>query len=174
MHDRDQGAGARYQRVPPLAAPAVQGRFGAASGAPGVMISLRHPASIVTIIARKDKAAAASEAIFAGFGVTVPEAGRSSTGDDVAFHWCGAEQWYAVGEGYAEGALYRDLRARLAGSASCSDQSHGRVIISISGPKARAVLAKGTPVDLHPRAFGQGRSAVTQMAHVGVHLAQTG
>src|SRR3954453_8212988 len=174
MPDRDQLAGVAYQRVLPLAQAALQGRFGAHNGAPGVMLSVRHPASIVTLIAPKEKGAAASESILAGFGVNLPEPGRSTTGDDVAFHWCGAEQWYAVGEGYAEGALYRDLRARLAGSASCSDQSHGRVIISISGPKARAVLAKGTPVDFHPRAFGQGRSAVTQMAHVGVHLAQTG
>jgi sarcosine oxidase subunit gamma len=44
----------------------------------------------------------------------------------------------------------------------------------VSGPKARALLAKGTPVDLHPDEFSIGRSAVTQMAHVGVHLVRTG
>ena len=55
-----------------------------------------------------------------------------------------------------------------------SDQSHGRVILHIEGPRARDVLGKGTGLDLHPRAFGQGRSAVTQMAHVGVHIAQVG
>ena len=38
----------------------------------------------------------------------------------------------------------------------------------------RAVLAKGTPVDLHDDEFAVGRSAVTQMAHVGVHLTRTG
>jgi heterotetrameric sarcosine oxidase gamma subunit len=36
------------------------------------------------------------------------------------------------------------------------------------------VLAKGTPVDLHDDEFAVGRSAVTQMAHVGVHLTRTG
>ena len=36
-----------------------QGRFGADNGAPGVSLSVRHPASIVTIIARKDKASRA-------------------------------------------------------------------------------------------------------------------
>jgi sarcosine oxidase subunit gamma len=66
------------------------------------------------------------------------------------------------------------LKALLVGLASCSDQSHGRVILRIAGPRARALLAKGTPIDLHPSAFGPGRSAVTQMAHVGVHLIQTG
>ena len=47
------------------------------------------------------------------------------------------------------------------------------MIIRVFGPKARALLAKGTPVDLHPSAFGPGKSAMTQMAHIGVHLVQT-
>ena len=51
---------------------------------------------------------------------------------------------------------------------------HGRVIIRLVGPRARAVLAKGTPVDLHPDAFPVGKSALTQMAHVGVHLTRVG
>lgn len=70
--------------------------------------------------------------------------------------------------------MYRELKSRLAGLASCADQSHGRVIIAVQGPRVRDLLAKGTSVDLHPVAFGDGRCAVTLMAHVGVHLAQTG
>ena len=66
------------------------------------------------------------------------------------------------------------LKAKLAGIASVSDQSHGRVILRVAGPKARAVLAKGTPVDLHQDAFAIGSSALTQMAHVGVHLTRAG
>ena len=70
--------------------------------------------------------------------------------------------------------LYADVKAALSGIASVSDQSHGRVILRISGPKARNVLAKGTPVDLHPDVFPVGKSALTQMAHVGVHLTRVG
>jgi sarcosine oxidase subunit gamma len=36
------------------------------------------------------------------------------------------------------------------------------------------VLAKGTPVDLYPDEFPVGKSALTQMAHVGVHLTRVG
>jgi methylglutamate dehydrogenase subunit D len=54
------------------------------------------------------------------------------------------------------------------------DQSHGRVMLCVSGPKSRAVLAKGTPVDLHADHFPVGKSAMTQMAHVGVHITRTG
>jgi methylglutamate dehydrogenase subunit D len=47
-------------------------------------------------------------------------------------------------------------------------------MLCVSGPKSRAVLAKGTPVDLHADHFPVGKSAMTQMAHVGVHITRTG
>ena len=42
----------------------------------------------------------------------------------------------------------------------------------LSGPCVRTVLAKGVPLDLHPRAFGPGYAAVTAVAGIGVHLWQ--
>jgi sarcosine oxidase subunit gamma len=163
-----------FRRVSPLADVAVQGRFGADKGAPGVVLSVRHPVSIVTVMARKGRARALSNALQKAMGLAAPGAGASMTNGQISVHWAGADQYYVVASGYGESALYRDLSKVLAGSASVVDQSHGRVIITLAGPKARDVLAKGTPVDLHPRVFGEGRCAVTQMAHVGVHLAQVG
>lgn len=140
-------------RVSPLAHVALQGRFGADRGEPGVTFNVRHPLSIVTVIARQGKAKATADALR-------PHAPQ----------WAGPEQYFVVAEGRGEGALYRELKAKLDGIASVSDQSHGRIIIRIAGPKARRVLAKGTPVDLYPDEFPVGKSALTQMAHVGVHL----
>lgn len=160
MVDRLQVSGVRDQRVSPLGRVAIQGRFGASKGAPGVMLSVRHPLSIVTVIARAGQASALSAALGELSGAAV--------------QWAGAEQYYVLAEGRGEGALYHELKDRLAGLASVSDQSHGRVVIHIEGPKVRAVLAKGTPVDLYADEFPVGRSAVTQMAHVGVHLTRTG
>lgn len=140
-------------RISPLADVAVQGRFGADRGAPGAAFSVRHPLSIVTIIARAGQGQATADAL----------KGHNA-------QWAGPDQYFVIAEGRGEGALYRELRAALAGLASVIDQSHGRVIIRVSGPKARAVLAKGTPVDLHSDEFPVGKSALTQMAHVGVHL----
>jgi methylglutamate dehydrogenase subunit D len=152
-----------------------QGRYGAdRPGGPGVVVSLRHPVSIATVIARKGQAQSLSDAMVKHFGLACPAPGQSETNGDLALHWCGHEQWYGVAEGYADGALYEALRERLSGLASISDHSHGRVIVHIEGPRARDVLTKGTALDLHPSAFGTGRSAVTQMAHVGVHVAQVG
>ena len=149
-----------FRRVSPLADIALQGRFGADRGPPGVELSVRHPLSMVMVIARKGKARTLVDALAAVKGCDV--------------RWAGADQYYVVAEGRGEGALYREFAATLQGIASVSDQSHGRVMIRIDGPRSRAVLAKGTPVDLHADEFPVGKSAVTQMAHAGVHLARVG
>ena len=146
-----------FLRVSPLRDVAVQGRFGASRGTPGVSFHVRHPLAIVTVIARAGQGAATAAAL----------SGHTA-------QWAGPDQYFVLAEGKAEGALYRELKARLSGIASVSDQSHGRVVIRVSGPKARAVLSKGTPVDLHADNFPVGKSALTQMAHVGIHLTRVG
>ena len=143
-------------RVSPLAGVALQGRFGAGRGQPGVQFRVRHPLSIVTVIARKGKAKAVVTALGGLKGATV--------------QWAGPDQYFVLAEGRGEGALHAQVKALLGGGASVVDQSHGRVVIRIAGHKARDVLAKGTPVDLYPDEFPVGKSALTQMAHVGVHL----
>ena len=146
-----------FPRVSPLADVAIQGRFGADKGAPGVELTVRHPLSILTVIARQGKAKAVAEAL-----------------QPFAPQWAGPDQYFVTAESRGEGALYMQVKALLDGIASVSDQSHGRVIIRISGPKARHVLAKGTPVDLYPDEFAVGKCALTQMAHAGVHLSRVG
>ena len=162
-------------RLSPLAGILRPGRYGAQRpGGPGLQLGLRHPLSMATIIARKGEAKALSQAMQEHYRLSCPPPGHWLGGENLTVHWAGADQWLAVAEGYGEGALFADLYARLQGLASVSDQSHGRIMLTIAGPCARHVLARGTPVDLHPRVFGPGRCALTQMAHVGVHLAQTG
>ncbi len=139
-----------FQRVSPLGDIAIQGRFGAHHAAPGVTLSVQHAASIVTVIARKGKAKVLADALKSWRGARV--------------QWAGTEQYFVLDKSFDE------VRKKLDGLASCSDQSHGRVIIRIEGPKVRQVLCKGTPVDLHESEFEIGKSALTQMAHVGVHF----
>jgi methylglutamate dehydrogenase subunit D len=147
-------------RASPLAGIARPGRFGSPKEAPGVELSVLHPASIVTVIARKDCADQLRDGL--------------AELKDCRVYWAGLEQYYVVATGLPDGTLYRELGERLNGVATISDQSHGRIIIRIAGPKARHTLAKGTPVDLHPEEFAVGKSALTQMSHVVVHLSRTG
>jgi sarcosine oxidase subunit gamma len=53
-----------------------------------------------------------------------------------------------------------------------SDQSDGRGVFRVSGRGAREALAKGVPIDLHPRAFTTGDAAVTLAAHIPIHVWQ--
>jgi methylglutamate dehydrogenase subunit D len=162
-----------HERALPLKQHLRQGRYGAPlQEGPGVRLAIRHPLSIATIIARKDRQPALSAALEARYGIAAPHPRRMTRGEGLAVQWCGDQQYYAIGEGRREGALAIELKSCLNGNASVSDQSHGRVIIQLSGPKARAVLAKGSAVDFHQREFPVGASVPTQMAHVGVHVSR--
>ncbi|EJZ19357.1 sarcosine oxidase subunit gamma family protein, partial [Rhizobium sp. Pop5] len=66
------------------------------------------------------------------------------------------------------------LATALAGKAFIMDQSHGRVRIRVSGRYSRALLARGTAVDLDAAVFPQGRSVMTMVGHISVQIARTG
>ena len=61
-------------------------------------------------------------------------------------------------------------RRSFAGFASLSEQSDGRALIRISGPRARDLLAKFCSLDLHPAAFPVGSAAATSIDHTPVTL----
>ena len=62
------------------------------------------------------------------------------------------------------------LRAVLGPFAAVTDQSDARLVLRLSGPRVRDVLAKGVAVDLHPKAFKPGDVTSTLVAYVGVQI----
>jgi sarcosine oxidase subunit gamma len=81
----------------------------------------------------------------------------------------GPEQvWVAGREGDAAAARLLDVVPEAAGAAT--PLSHSRSRILIAGEPARAVLAKGIPLDLHPDAFPVGQAALTGLHHTPVLL----
>jgi len=159
--------------VSALAGIAVPGRFGKAEGEPGVVISERVGLALATVACRKGQADSLKAAIANVYGVELPDSSRAAKGPKVGFVGTGPGQWLAMSEGLGAEALARDLAQRLAGLASISDQSGGRTVIRVSGPRARDVLAKGLPIDLDPRAFPLGSAATSVIALMGVQLWQT-
>ncbi len=157
---------------PALAGIATPDRYGNSEGAPGVTLSERTGIGLATLAARKGRAAALGAMVQAAYGVALPGSSRLVAGPDAGFIGTGPGQWLAVSERFAHGALAVDLAARLTGLASISDQSDGRAVIRISGPRARDVLAKGLPIDLHPSVFGPGAAATSTIALMGVTLWQ--
>ena len=87
--------------------------------------------------------------------------------------WLGPDEWLVVSRDGDDPA--DRLSAALAGQhAAVADVSDGRAVIALSGANARDVLAKGCPLDLHPRAFGPGRCAQSHLAKAHVLLHQIG
>jgi sarcosine oxidase subunit gamma len=64
------------------------------------------------------------------------------------------------------------LQAAVGDLGAVVDQSHGRCGLRLSGTRAGQVMAKNTAIDLHPRAFGPGRCAMTSVAHMNATIVQ--
>ena len=160
------------RKVSALVGLAVPGRYGRNGGAPGVTIAERQNLGLATVAARKGQDAALKSAVAEAYGAALPDGSRAAQGPQVSFIGYGPSQWLAVSESLASEALARDLAQRLKGLASISDQHGGRTVLRLSGPCARDVLAKGLPIDLHPRAFGPGNAATSTISLMGVQLWQ--
>ena len=55
-----------------------------------------------------------------------------------------------------------------------TDVSDYYVVMRLSGPEARVVLAKGSPFDVHPRSFDVGACAQTRFANASILLRLVG
>ncbi len=79
--------------------------------------------------------------------------------------WLGPDEWLLVTEKDAQAELIAKLTQAVAGLfAAVTDVSANQTVIVLAGPDARTLLAKGCPLDLHPRAFKPGQCAQTVVA----------
>jgi heterotetrameric sarcosine oxidase gamma subunit len=148
------------------------GRGETPSGAVGVFVAERTNVTLASVVALRNSTGALVRRVRGVFGFEPPLEPRHIGGDEVAFAWTGPAQWLAIGAGVQGDALVTRLRAELSGLASISDQTDGRVVIRLRGPDVRSLLAKGLPIDLHPRAFAPGHAGVTVLGQVGLHIWQ--
>jgi sarcosine oxidase, subunit gamma len=84
--------------------------------------------------------------------------------------WLGPDEWLVVGPPGEAPAI--EALVRQAGADSVVDVSANRTTVEVAGPNARAVLAKGCSLDLHPRVFGPGQCAQTLLARAQVIVRQ--
>ena len=149
----------------PLDRALVVGAYGARGDA-GVSLTEIRNFDLVQVMGRRGKAADMAKAAEARFGVAAPQTPKAVGTSDAMLIWSGPDQFFVLSKGGKHGAL----APAFAQSASLSDQSHARVLIGISGVKARTMLAKLSSIDLHPDAFPVGAAAATSMDHTSVTL----
>lgn len=145
-----------------LARAAAHGR----PAAPGLSVRERAGLGLATVLVRKGRLPELQQAAQSLWGMALRDEPAVSGDGRVAFVGISPGGWLAVSPG-GGWRFARELAQRLQGLASVSDQSSGYGVLRLSGPAVRDVLAKGAPLDLHPREFPPGRSAVTDIAHVG-------
>jgi sarcosine oxidase, subunit gamma len=97
------------------------------------------------------------------------EPGASAAKARIAALWLGPDQWLVTCPAGEVSGLVGSLREALAEvHAAITDVTDGRVAFGVAGPSARDVLAKGCPLDLHPRAFPPGSCAQSLLAKASV------
>lgn len=136
-------------------------RYGLAPDAPAVTLAVRPHVGILSLRGQARDAVflAATERLL---GVALPqEVGTTrlvAAGQVLALS---PSEWWLVTSG-APVSEPPGLRS--------TDQSEGRTVMRLAGPRARDVLAKGCGLDLHPKAFAAGRCTQTPVAHIGCVL----
>ena len=158
-----------YLRQSPLAQQGLEGRAEAVRGSAGVaMVERRFPG--IVDLRGQHKALSAAFELAHGFALPAEPNTTASKRDLTAF-WLGPDEWWVLGPDGAQ--LARDLRETLAGEcAAVTEVGESRTCIRVTGPNARDLIAKGCPLDLHPRVFGPGACAQGQLAKAGVLIHQ--
>ncbi len=114
------------------------------------------------------------EAVANAVGVAPPtEANTVAAAGKNAILWLGPDEWLVATPPGAERALAAALNEALDGRhVAVTDTTDARTVIRLHGVRARDVLMKGCPLDLHARAFGPGQCAQTLIAKADVLIHQ--
>jgi heterotetrameric sarcosine oxidase gamma subunit len=97
-----------------------------------------------------------------------------SSDEDISVRFSAPGEWMVVSGVQTPDLLHQALSALLGETAYCIDQSHGRMLLRLSGPNARAILAKGVGIDLHASAFAIGQSTNVLCGHISINLSLVG
>jgi len=101
------------------------------------------------------------------FGVALPIAPNTiAKGDSLGALWLGPASWLLVAGGASPTVDFDAMReaVNVAGGA-LFDVGASRVAWVVSGPQAATVLAKGCPLDFHPRVFAARTCAQSVYGH---------
>ncbi|HEX7373523.1 MAG TPA: sarcosine oxidase subunit gamma family protein, partial [Steroidobacteraceae bacterium] len=123
----------------------------AVSYEPGPWLNMKPVATRFIFRGARDAQAAAGSA----FGVSLPDvACRANASGSRAALWLGPDEWLLKLRDRQGPAVMAALQAGLQGQHSAVvDVGHGNTTLLLQGPASAELLARGCPLDLHPRAF---------------------
>ena len=153
------------------------GRGADAPGGAGVTLAEKALPVAVNLRGKADDPAFVA-AVRDALGLEPPPAPNTvAASGEIALLWLGPDEWLAVRHDAAPGAeaqLAAKLRAALNGQhAAVTEVGESLCCIAVAGPRARDLIAKGCPLDLHPRVFGGvSHCAQSHLAKAAITLHQ--
>ncbi|MFM0594975.1 sarcosine oxidase subunit gamma [Paraburkholderia dilworthii] len=124
--------------------------------------------------------AAFMQAMESVLGCRPPEkANTIARGNGYELLWLGPDEWLVrsatAHDATRSAPLLAKLGAAFAGVfAAVVDIGSGYTVLEISGTRTREVLARGCPLDLHPKLFGEGQCAQSHYFKASMTLVPTG
>lgn len=124
--------------------------------------------------------AAFVSAVESVLGCRPPEkANTLARGNGYDMLWLGPDEWLVRSAAAHDATRTAPLQAKLGAAfagvfASAVDIGSGYTVLEISGTRTREVLARGCPLDLHPKLFGEGQCAQSHYFKASMTLLPTG
>ena len=117
-----------------------------------------------------------TDAAASALGVALPlEANTNRNRDTVTLYWLGPDEWLCHCPLDGKGKLQSALIAGFAGVHSAVvDVSDYYTVLNLEGDRSHEVLARGCPLDLHPKSFPAGSSTQTRFGQASILLHKTG
>lgn len=153
---------------PPAGLPA-PGRSGKA-GTPGVFASFTLSRRILMIQLKRGQQAEGARFLQGALDLPLPKAGEARFSGETALVWHGPGAFLLITPPSSQ--MPAKAMAALSGLAAIFEQSDGRVLLELSGAAARRTLEKGFTIDVHPRGFCAGSTAMSLLSHIPVQLWQ--
>ncbi|WGS53368.1 sarcosine oxidase subunit gamma [Paraburkholderia sp. D15] len=113
-------------------------------------------------------------------GCRPPEkANTVARGNGYDMLWLGPDEWLVRSALAHDASRTAPLQAKLGAAfaglfAAAVDIGSGYTVLDISGTRTREVLARGCPLDLHPKLFGEGQCAQSHYFKASMTLVPTG
>ncbi len=124
--------------------------------------------------------AAFMRAVESVLGCRAPETPNTTAqGNGYDMLWLGPDEWLVRSATAHDATRAAPLQAKLGAAfagvfASVVDVGSGYTVLDISGTRTREVLARGCPLDLHPRLFTTGQCAQSHYFKASITLLPTG
>lgn len=124
--------------------------------------------------------AAFMQAMESVLGCRPPEkANTIAHGNGYEMLWLGPDEWLVRSATAHDATRTAPLQAKLGAAfagvfAAVVDIGSGYTVLEISGTRTREVLARGCPLDLHPKLFGEGQCAQSHYFKASMTLVPTG